>query len=179
VIFFAPQIILVTEKLYMTFTREKEIEKLFREHYRPQVAFAFGYLEDMEEARDVVQDVYTALFAKDLSNIENKKSYLYMAVKNGCIDRLNKRKTQQKYLDTVANEFPETEENRLLQAEREAWLLESIEKLPEKRREVFKLSRFEKKKYNEIAEILGISPRTVEVQIRQALHTLREWARTE
>ena len=54
-------------------------------------------------------------------------------------------------------------------------LYEAIDQLPEKRREVFVLSRFEGKSYKEIAEILNISIKTVEAQMGKALATLRDF----
>lgn len=66
------------------------------------------------------------------------------------------------------------ENNSMTQAETQLKIQQAIEKLPEKCRKVFELSRFDELKYKEIAEKLGISIKTVEVQISKALKILRE-----
>lgn len=157
-------------------TIDPDFETLFRTHYQGLVVFASTYLHDMEESRDVVQDVFVALHDKRSNDITHYKAYLFRSVYNACMDRLNKREVSRKYLATLENGDLVSFEPEIEASEREVWLLQCIEELPDKCRQVLKLSRFEGKKYVEIAEILSISKRTVEVHISKALRILREKA---
>ena len=65
------------------------------------------------------------------------------------------------------------ENNSMTQSETQVKIQDALDKLPEKCKQVFELSRFEELKYKEIAEKLGISIKTVEVQISKALKILR------
>lgn len=150
-------------------------EALFRQHYRPLCAFALGYLKDGDKAEDLVQDLFFRLWLDraKLSINTSIKAYLYAAVRNRCLNAV-KAGARMHVLDeesagtTVEDAITEDEHS-----ERIARVQAAIEALPEERRKVFKMSRYEGLKYHEIAERLGISVKTVENQMGSALKTLR------
>jgi RNA polymerase sigma-70 factor (ECF subfamily) len=105
------------------------------------------------------------------------KSYLFTSVYNRSLNyiRDNRKLIRQdnfQALHLVADESAYSE--NLETAELESRIKQTLQRLPEKCRQVFELSRFEQKKYSEIAMQLNISVKTVETQMSKALHVLRE-----
>ena len=167
-------------------THEKEIqlpgpidrasfEALFRKFFPALMTFAKKYIADDDTARELVQNVFINLWEKrdSLDTSTSLKSYLFKSVHNRSLNEIRDRK---KFSD---NEVPEIMSDTDVQSHMEYMELEEkinevIGSLPEKCREVFEMSRFDGLKYNEIAEKLGISVKTVENQMSKALKILRE-----
>ncbi len=153
-------------------------EQLFREYFTPLCNFALGYVNDLDTAKEVVQEVFINLWNKkdSIKSDKSVKAYLYTSVRNRCLNYIRDHKKFRSYvLDIeIENEELLVENNSLTQAETQIKIQQAIDKLPEKCKEVFRLSRFDELKYKEIAEKLGISIKTVEVQISKALKILRE-----
>lgn len=149
-------------------------ETLFREHYRPLCAFAIQYVKSSDDAEEIVQDLFVKIWQdRQKVNITSSiKAYLFTAVRNRCLNALGKSKRNQALNEEmVVADQNEVDEDEV--ALRNAKIHAAIEELPEMRRKVFKMSRFEGLKYKEIAEQLGISIKTVENQMGNALKTLR------
>ncbi len=135
------------------------------------------YVKDIQVAEEIVQDVFVRIWerSEDLSQIKSIKSYLYRSVINLSINYINRQKNLEQHHQKIVNEFTEEqaevmdEENELI-----VMLFDEIEKLPSKCREIFKMNRFEKLKYKEIALKLDLSERTVENHIANALKILRD-----
>ena len=151
-------------------------ERLFREHYRPLCAFARQYLKDATKAEDLVQDLFFRMWQDraKLSITSSVKAYLFASVRNRCLNALavqsRMRPLDEEADDRTADDVVSEDEHALRLARVQA----AIEALPEERGRIFRLSRYEGLKYHEIAERLGISPKTVENQMGRALKTLRE-----
>jgi RNA polymerase sigma-70 factor, ECF subfamily len=150
-------------------------EALFRLHYKPLCAFALGYLKDPDKAEDLVQDLFFRLWL-DREKVQvtiSLKAYLFASVRNRCLNAL-KSGSRLVVLNEALEEHAEDQvRSEDEHAERIARVQAAIEALPEERRKVFKLSRYEGLKYHEIAGRLGISVKTVENQMGSALRTLR------
>jgi RNA polymerase sigma-70 factor, ECF subfamily len=151
-------------------------EVLFRSHYRPLCAFAMQYVKDGDKAEDLVQDLFFRLWMdREKTKVTTSlKAYLFQAVRNRCLNAVKVQgrvRSLNEEADDGIDEDVRTEEEH---AERAARVNAAIELLPEERRRVFKMSRHEGLKYQEIAERLGISVKTVENQMGKALKTLRE-----
>lgn len=153
---------------------EQAFEELFRSVYARLVVYAVHYMGDRQEAENIVQMVFIKFWEKrrDLK-IRSLNNYLTVAVRNACLNELRRQRPwysvdEQFHLpDSQADE--ELPDEALLEHVREA-----IEQMPPQRRKIFKMGRFDGLKYKEIASALGISPKTVEVQMGKALKTLRE-----
>ncbi|WP_316837368.1 RNA polymerase sigma-70 factor [Pedobacter nutrimenti] len=139
---------------------------------------AFKILQDEEDAKDAVQDLFTVLWNKrEHINLKGPLSaYLYSAIKNRVLDLIAIKKNRAKYEDSLQN-FLICGECLTDQSLREKELRIVIEKeislLPSKMREIFELSRKEYMSYKQIAEQLNISDKTVKKQINNAIKTLR------
>lgn len=154
-------------------------KKVFKQYYNPLCNFAATIVNDHKAAQDVVQDVFTKLWDKrDKIDIQtNEKTYLFQAVKHRAYEVLRKRKTESKILPS---EFEESfdDSNTIDQQAKEYMLkdilFKSIRQLPPKCQEIFVMNKVNGLTYNEIAEDLEISVKTVENHIGKAFRKLRE-----
>jgi len=158
-----------------------ELEKTFKTHSKALYYYATKFV-DNETARDIVQDIFISLWSK--SNIEISKSlhtYLFQMVKNRSLNIIEKNIVRQKHAESRILEIKRynlLSDNydplrNLLTKELSEKLNKAIDKLPENCAQIFKLSRYEKKKNREIAEELQISIKTVEKNITKALKFLK------
>lgn len=151
----------------------KEFEYHFRCLYRPLGMYALRYTEDLDDAEDIVQQAFADVWEKLSSgaSIRDLKAYMYQTVRNRSLSLLASRPEKQR------NEMPEieeqTEEERIIRSERDARLWTAIDRLPTERKKIFLLSKRDGLTYQEIADELHLSVKTVENQISKALKTLR------
>jgi len=152
---------------------QQAFEKFFKMFYAPLCGFALGFLGDRDEAEELVQDTFVKLWEKrDEISIETSlKSYLYSSVRNACFNYLKHLKVRQAHAAEEKHFGEPTEEITANEVSTNIDL--ALSKLPEKCREVFELSRFKGMKYQEIAEYLNISVKTVENQMGKALKVMR------
>lgn len=159
----------------MIFSRQNHFEQAFGDYYSRLVAFANKQLNDLAASEDLVQDLFIYLY-ENRERIEVQgsiKSYLFKATFNKCKSFQRKAITQERYLAELRKEDFHEYRDVLAATEFEKFVYDQIKKLPSRCQEVFILSRFEDKKNAEIADLLGISKRTVETQISKALKILR------
>jgi RNA polymerase sigma-70 factor, ECF subfamily len=158
---------------------EQAFELFFRKYNVRLCAFANKFLDNPEEAQEVVQDMFVKIWEeRDEIDPENSlKSYVFKIVQNLSINRLRRRKVESRYADIYRLVYIENQEfsahESLLARELESHIVHSIKKLPTECRKVFELSRSEGLKYREIAKTLHISVKTVEAQMSKALRSLR------
>ena len=157
---------------------EQAFESVFRQHYAPLCRYARQLLADPDEAEEEVQAMFLVLWEKRAGILitTSLKSYLYRAVHNRCLNRIKHvavRDEHREHIRYVGNETVESPVQTLIGDELSARLQRAIQKLPEQCRLAFTLSRFDELKYQEIADQLGISIKTVENQIGKALRILR------
>ena len=156
---------------------KKTFDSVFTYYYSGLCAYAYKYIKDRSRVEDIVQDFFVSFWA-DCMDIEVNgplKSYFLSAVKNRCLDEIKHENIKSRYTNHVINLSSEIEgENGYAEAE----LLEIIEiriaNLQPRTREIFTMSRFQGKSNKEISALLGISKRTVEIQISTALKELKK-----
>lgn len=153
----------------------RQFEQLFREFFTPLMAFARKILGDEEDAREVVHQVFINLWEKraklDLST--SLKSYLFTAVHHRSLNVIRDRKKfSSAEVPDMSGEWDVSAQIESMELEKK--ILDTIDNLPDKCREIFTLNRFEGLKYGEIAQQLDISVKTVENQMSKALKILRE-----
>ncbi|MBW8327559.1 MAG: RNA polymerase sigma-70 factor [Prolixibacteraceae bacterium] len=155
-------------------------DEIFRHYSTPLFYYASKFVED-EAARDIVQDVFVKLWTdQNLSIKLSLNALLFTMVRNSCFQQLEKQKVRNKYVESTKLSIQEDElrfyideRTSLIELEMENKLTEVLDGLPERCRQIFKMSRFENKKNKEIAGELNISVKAVEKQITKALSTIR------
>lgn len=134
-------------------------------------------LHDKDAAEDVVQDVFTKLWAKkiEVPQLQPGKNFLFRVTVNATLDHLEKNKRIIRLEDQSPNVGAANEtQEKLDLKELEAKISRSLDGLSPKCRAVFILSRYEGMKYREIAEHLDISVKTVENHMGKALSHMRD-----
>jgi len=172
--------VLVDEKTIFRKIRNDDREAfktLFDTYYASLCHYASHFLNDDSLSEEVVQELFVILWEKRKTvNVEvSVKSYLFRAVRNLCLNQIQHDKVKKlharKLKEVLMAEDPAAD--YLITPEMILELEEGIESLPDKRREIFRLSREDGLKYREIAEKLNISVKTVEAQMGLALKALR------
>jgi RNA polymerase sigma-70 factor, ECF subfamily len=159
--------------------RESAFEMLFRTYYNPLCNYAYSFLNDKDEAEEVVQAAFINVWDKreDIEIQTSVKSYLYRMVRNACLNVIKHEKVKKQHaIHEMAGGEPthESVSQSVISSELEQKIYEAMKALPEQCRLVFQLSRFEELKYSEIAQQLSISVKTVENQMGKALKIMRE-----
>lgn len=149
-----------------------------RTYYQPLFGYVMSMVREKETAEELVQDVFVNFWAKrERINITTSlKAYLYRAARNHTLNYIKRRNFELNYQRSLVGRV-QVHHNDTEQAfhysELEKRLYDSIEALPEKRKEIFMMSRFEDLTYKEIAAALDIPVRQVHYQIGLALKELR------
>ncbi len=169
------------DALYLKGIKEGDrvvFEQLFREYYPLLCNYARRYAPDKSTAEEIVQDFFCKLWDKHNEIQINTAifSYLRKSVINHCLNHTRKIEIERKFVDYGDNmeEIYGTNDhdsNNELSEHVNRALLE----MPEKRREIFELSRFDGLKYHEIAEKLNINVKTVETQMGRSLEFMRKY----
>ena len=154
------------------------IDRIFRKYYPLCKSVAIRILKDQHIAEDITQEVFMELWKKRNQHHINTalKAYLRRSVTNRCLNFIRDQKIVFDGEDKLPDWSPATSHNALSNMEANELsdaLHKVIDALPERCRVVFMLSRFEELRYQEIAEQLDISIKTVENQISKALRLIR------
>ena len=157
---------------------EEAFKTIFERYYSSLCCFAVQYLKDDSSAEEIVQDVFLKIWEKRNSiRIETSvKNYLFRSVRNTCLNLIQHEKIKNQHVDDTQKRFKQEidPDKYYLEIDLVKKIEESIDSLPEKRREIFRLCKEDGLKYKEIADRLNISVKTVEAQMGLALKTLRE-----
>ena len=154
---------------------EDKFEQLYVDYYPSMLAYARNFVSP-DDAEDIVQDVMVWLWdnRKTVVLKTSLKSYLFRSVRNSCMTRITQGQAQQRLRQAIFDKiqpFYEMTDNYTLE-ELEKKINEALSHLPDKNRIAFEKSRFEDKTYPEIANELGVSVKTVEYRMTQALKQL-------
>lgn len=157
---------------------EKAFEALFKLFYDRLIHFSLNYVLSRELAEEVISDVFVKIWnnRKELGAIANLETYLYVAVKNQSLNYCSRLSgyvvspSGGLVLDNFHDTFDPGKELEFRELQFD--LNKAVEDLPTQCRVVFKLIKEDGFKYKEVAEILGLSTRTVETQLTRALKKL-------
>ena len=156
----------------------KIFDYLFHYYYSGLVVFVQKYIPDNDVAEDIIQDFFVKLWVnRDRITINTSiKAYFYSSIRNRCIDYLRHEATKGEVEKNLLVKLQETtdERNLLLESELRDKISSAINKLSPACQEIFMLNRFEGMKPSEIAVKKGISVRTVETHIYNALKILHK-----
>ena len=158
---------------------KQEFEKLFRSSYVSLVRYAKTILKDHDTAEEIVQDLFFRLW-QDRGNLTIESSlngYLFRSVHNRSLHFIEHQKVVDRHAGEIAASADQTSEpvtEAIYYSELQSKVARVLERLPERCSVIFRMSRFEGLKYNEIAEKLSVSLKTVEANMGKALKEFRK-----
>jgi RNA polymerase sigma-70 factor (ECF subfamily) len=158
---------------------KQEFEKLFRSSYVSLVRYAKTILRDHDTAEEIVQELFFRLW-QDREKLNIKSSlngYLFRSVHNRSLHHIEHQQVVSHHAGEVAaramlSSEPVTE--AIYYSELQAKVAGVLDRLPERCRMIFRMSRFDGLKYNEIAEKLVVNVKTVEADMGKALREFRK-----
>lgn len=167
-----------SERMSSDYMREqKDFDTLFRQYYSPLLMYALQYIEDIDDANDVVSAAYEDLW-KNFADIDEKtvKSYLYVSVRNLCIDMLRRRKCHERYVEFVSlvSGTSINTGSDIDAAYKESTVKGLFDKLTPPTSDILRACYVDGKKYKQVAEEMDISVSTVKKHIIKALKIIRE-----
>jgi len=148
---------------------------LFKKYFESLVIWADTFLNDLDQSKDLVQDLFVNIWRnKNYRNLNPDKlpSYLHVAVKNACFSKLKKKDLLKNTceLELFDKIYEEYESNR---EEIIAKILVEVEKLPANGKEVIKCIYLREMKYQEAADELSVTVSTIKTHLVRSLKTLR------
>lgn len=158
---------------------ESAFERLFANYYAKLCRFVYRYVKSEAIAESLVQEVFVRVWEQreQLDPTRNIRSFLYQSVRNEALDYIEHKNIVKEKLSLLKI----TQETVTLPGEESfdkqkfwSFVQNQIENLPSKTRIIYKLSRKDGLTYDEIAEVLDISSKTVEYHISKALDLLRQ-----
>jgi len=160
----------------ITHTVEELYKQCFDRYFERLYHYAYTIVKENGEAKDIVQAAFIKLWERrnEVNMNTSTKTYLYTSVYNLSLNTIRNRKTREEHHQQMIPPGFTSWLNTTEQKEMRIRINRAIEDLPERCRQVFYKSRFEGKKYAEIAAELDISVKTVEGQMGKALKILRE-----
>jgi RNA polymerase sigma-70 factor (family 1) len=159
-----------------------EDESAFNELYKQYIVklyqFAYSFLDDAEAAEEIVNDVLIRLWVgrRNLGEIRNTQVYLYTSIKNMCLNHLrsvsSRKSNEQKVFEAYYFHLSVDPSQLLISKELSGHVLKAVNQLPERCKLIFKMVKEDDLSCNEVASILGLSPKTVFAQLAIALKKL-------
>jgi RNA polymerase sigma-70 factor (ECF subfamily) len=158
-------------------------EYLYEEYYSKAKFYANQYLRDIEQARDVAQDSFITLWEKrnEIKPELSIQAFILTIVKNKCLNILRKRISERQYSskvmlqeemanlsalnDNTADEYLLVEINEMVE--------DTLREMPVKMSAVYRMNREKDLTYDEIAQLLDVSVKTVEYRMSKALYFFR------
>lgn len=153
--------------------------EIYERYWTLLLHHALGMLRNEDEAKDVIQDVFHMLWEKRtaLEIHTSLAAFLYVATRNRILKQFRHGKVADSYLSTLQGVIEKgiaTTDQDIEVKELTKQIEDGLNRLPEKMREVFELSRLHEYSYRQISEKLELSDNTVKRQISNALKILRE-----
>lgn len=164
----------------------QNFNNLFNEYYQRFIRFAMSYVKERRIAEDFVSEAFTVFWENrgNLSQNTNPPAYILTIIKNKCINHLQHIQVKQRIkkelsdhaewrLNVNINSLQACDPDFLFSEEIQTIIDNTLKRLPPKTRRIFILSRHEGLSYNDIAEKMNLSSKTIEFHISKALKQLR------
>jgi RNA polymerase sigma-70 factor (family 1) len=169
----------IEEQLMETFRKgsPEAFEEIFKTYWHCLYSIARSKVQSREEAEEIVQGIFATLWEKRASLlITNLSYYLVTALRNKIIDEVRLKITQKKYWDYYKNFIPQQSnvtDDLVVYDDLSEAFERAVNRLSEKSREVFRLSRLEGRSKKEIGELLHLSEKAIEYHLTKSLKELR------
>lgn len=173
------EIQLMTDEDLIALIRENDLgafERIYNKYWSKLYLSAYNIIRDRQVAEDVTQEVLVNLWMKRANlKLTSLNAYLYTSVRYQVFNVIRSGKVRADLFNKLEELFSNNGGEELLSEKEINRLLEQgVAELPEKCRQIFIMSRKEHLSTKEIAERLGIAPKTVENQLTVALNRLRK-----
>ncbi|WP_316836336.1 RNA polymerase sigma-70 factor [Pedobacter nutrimenti] len=152
--------------------------EIYNRYWSVMYAHVYKMLRDREEAKDVIQEIFSKLWLKatEIRSNQNLAGFLYVAARNRVLNLMEQHRVRNDYVKSIASFVSEIDPGAIDRVD-EKKITQIIEQeilnLPPKMREIFEMSRKENLSHKEIAEKLNISDQTVKKQVQNALKIIR------
>jgi RNA polymerase sigma-70 factor (family 1) len=165
-------------------TPYEQFKSVFEEYYQPLCNYAYTYTKDRDACEDIVQEIFLRVWEKkrDIIATKNVRYYLFSAVRNNCLSFIEKKKKSSALLvEDMAASLGTLPEEKIDSRHPDPLLLinEGLSLLPPKCKDAFLLSRIGDLSYQEIANSMNISNKTVENQIGKAIKILKDFSKEQ
>ena len=156
----------------------KEFEKLFNNYCNQLCNYLLYFLNDKDLIEQIVQELFISIWEnrKDF-NPSSIKAYLFTAVKNKALNQIRHQKIKYNSEESIKNQYYSNSvdiQNNYENKETISIIKSIVNLLPAKRKEIFILIKFYGLSYKETADMLGLSVKTVENQMGNALKFIRD-----
>lgn len=155
----------------------KAFETVFIAYYNKTKTFINGYIKSDSDAEELTEDLFVNLWMNHhaIDTSKSFDSYLHTIARNAAINFLKHKYVQDTYLNNVSDiQYSSTSEEDLIAKELGLMIDDIVEKMPEQRKQIYRLSRQEGLENAEIAERLNTTKRNVESQLSLALKEIRK-----
>jgi RNA polymerase sigma factor (sigma-70 family) len=174
-----------TDNVLMARVGAGELSKLavlFERHHRALFRYFVSMSRNRESAEDLVQDVFFRMLRYRSSYDPRRPftAWMYQIARNASLDQAQKRGAEVVGIEEFGDSRAEPvspapgPEEHALRGQSVALLRRALGRLPEDKREILVLSRFQGMKYEQIAEILGCETATVKVRVYRAMRALEQ-----
>jgi RNA polymerase sigma-70 factor (ECF subfamily) len=174
----------VTDHLILNVAKGDTIAfgRFYDRYFRTVFQFAHYFIKSDFTCQEIVSDVFISLWQnrKELPEIKNLPGYLYTLTRNKALDYIDKASRIPEFTDDLplGLTMPDNDPEKVLMFEEmEAYINKTIDKLPDRCKLIFLMSREGNLRYKDIAQILSISEKTVQAQIVTALKKIAEGIR--
>jgi len=160
---------------------KKDDRAIFNEIYKRYAeslaGFAASKLYSLDDARDILHDLFVKLWEDrhSLTINGNLRSFLFAALRYRIVDKIRRNVTRQEYASALSQleNFDHGIEEHLEAKELNAIIDRSLDDLPPRTKQIYRLSRNEQHTIEDIAKLLGLSEQTVKNQLTTALKHVR------
>lgn len=150
---------------------------LYKQYWSQVYHFSRLYLQSVDEAEEVVQEVFVKLWENrmTLRNEGKLSAYLFIITRNLIFNQFRRSFNEEEYQRTLMTAYEQSYnmEQEFVAADLKNYIQQIVAELPPRQQEVFRMSREQHLPYKEIAKQLGISEKTVERHINEALKFLK------
>lgn len=152
-------------------------EKVFTRYYSTLCAYARLFIRSGDVCENIVQELMLWIWENhsELHINDSLSRYLFTATRNRCLKHISHEMVERRVLDEMHKKLHGQFESPdfYIVRELEERIRDAVARLPDSYRQAFELNRYERKTYDEIASMLGVSSKTVDYRIQQALRLLR------
>ena len=152
-------------------------EKVFTRYYSTLCAYARLFIRSGDVCENIVQELMLWIWENhsELHINDSLSRYLFTATRNRCLKHISHEMVERRVLDEMHKKLHGQFESPdfYIVRELEERIRDAVARLPDSYRQAFELNRYERKTYDEIASMLGVSSKTVDYRIQQALKLLR------